>query len=142
MPHLADAASYLLDTCATFTATLSALPQSAAPFLQGSQNQIVKQIAVIHDVIQPHMARVGRGAVDSHERTVLLSQFELLALAAAKAVQLLITEGVLSERQDVNAAASSSKAAAEDDGAALGDKLVHVLMELQVWKLSRHDMQF
>jgi hypothetical protein len=131
LPHLNDASLYLMDTCATLVATLTALPAAAPEFLAGSNNHLPRALATVHASVRPHIHRVAAVMPDSPVRTAVLKRNETLRVLATKAVQLLLQHGLLEGRQ-FEAAGPSTSAAADDNAHCLGELVMHHLMELQV----------
>lgn len=135
LPELSDAAAYLLDTCATLVATLSALPAAAPALLAGSSDQLPQALAAVHDALLPHIQRIAHASPDSPARSAALARLQPAGALAARAVQLLVVHGLLASMQQDDTGPSTSAAKAEggsvDDAAALGERVVHQLMELQ-----------
>jgi hypothetical protein len=124
--ELADALSYLIDTCATLASLLTALPAAAPVLLEASESpHLLICLAHVHDLLVPSAAAVARTAPASLARDLVLSRQDRVRLVVARGAYLLLVHGLL----DVESLGGSCT---EDTAVELAERLLRLLMALQV----------
>ena len=126
---ISDAVAYFTDTFATLAATLAALPPLATVMLNGRTPALLREAAHIHNSVVPRLRTVLQSVPAAAKSAGTAAQLALVSLLIARTVSLLLAHGILQP----GGASTSQGSGGMDAATAAGDRLVHLLMELQVW---------
>jgi hypothetical protein len=127
--ELAEALSYLIDTCASLASLLTALPAAAPVLLEASESHLLIALAHTHDLLVPSAAAVARTAPPSLARDLVLSRQDRVRLVVARGAYLLLVHGLLDGE-------SLGGSCTEDAAVELAERLLRLLMALQVYSPS------